>query len=52
MTDTPEPIPVAPDATPDDEFKRRDEALTRALDKLEKEALEKTPKPPGVGAMF
>ena len=35
-----------------EEFDKRDEALTDALDKLEKEALPPKPKPEPIGGMF
>ena len=35
-----------------EEFDKRDEALTEALDKLEKEALPEKPKPASIGGMF
>ncbi|MBA3810329.1 MAG: hypothetical protein H0X27_01555 [Caulobacteraceae bacterium] len=49
MTDK-DPPPANPIS--DEEFAKRDARLTEKLDDLEKEALEKKPKPPGVGAMF
>lgn len=52
MDDTQNRPSVEPDSLPDDEFRRRDAELSRALDKLENEALDTAPKPPGVGAMF
>jgi len=35
-----------------EEFDKRDDALTEALDKLEKEALPPRPKPAPIGGMF
>lgn len=43
---------LPPKPISDEDFARRDEDLGQKLDDLEKETLEKKPKPPGVGAMF
>lgn len=51
MADKPTP-PAADPAAVDDDFERRDGELGREIDDLENRTRDKTPKPPGVGAMF